>query len=100
MAASGHRRSPAVVVVIHEASSFELAAHRKSTSNSPARTERRLSRVHSFASGVSNVDASNSTAATPDLPFGGYKQSGNGSEFGIYGLEEFLEVKAVIGVTD
>ncbi|MFI6369067.1 aldehyde dehydrogenase family protein [Nocardia sp. NPDC050630] len=28
-------------------------------------------------------------------PFGGYKQSGNGREFGRYGLEEFLETKAV-----
>lgn len=30
-------------------------------------------------------------------PFGGYKQSGNGREWGKYGLEEYLEVKAVIG---
>lgn len=30
-------------------------------------------------------------------PFGGYKQSGNGREWGIYGLEDFLEVKAVMG---
>ena len=31
------------------------------------------------------------------LPFGGYKQSGNGREFGVFGFEEYLEVKAVIG---
>ena len=31
----------------------------------------------------------------PDAPFGGYKQSGNGREWGRFGLEEFLEMKAV-----
>jgi len=31
------------------------------------------------------------------LPFGGYKQSGNGREFGVFGFEEFLEVKALLG---
>ncbi len=30
-------------------------------------------------------------------PFGGYKQSGNGREWGKYGFEEFLEIKAVLG---
>ena len=37
--------------------------------------------------------------AGPDFcaPFGGYKQSGNGREWGLEGFEEFLEVKAMIG---
>jgi aldehyde dehydrogenase (NAD+)/betaine-aldehyde dehydrogenase len=30
-------------------------------------------------------------------PFGGYKQSGNGREWGVAGLEEFLETKSVMG---
>ena len=31
----------------------------------------------------------------PRAPFGGYKQSGNGRENGVYGLEEFLEYKSL-----
>lgn len=30
-------------------------------------------------------------------PFGGYKQSGNGREYGVFGLEECLETKAILG---
>ncbi len=30
-----------------------------------------------------------------NAPFGGYKQSGNGRENGVYGFEEFLEFKAM-----
>ena len=33
------------------------------------------------------------------LPFGGYKQSGNGREFGLAGFEEYLETKALVGFT-
>jgi acyl-CoA reductase-like NAD-dependent aldehyde dehydrogenase len=37
----------------------------------------------------------NGAAFNPLAPFGGFKQSGNGRELGRYGLEEFLEVKAL-----
>jgi aldehyde dehydrogenase (NAD+) len=31
------------------------------------------------------------------MPFGGYKQSGNGREWGVDGINEFLETKSVFG---
>ncbi|MBT6591336.1 MAG: aldehyde dehydrogenase family protein [Rhodospirillaceae bacterium] len=39
----------------------------------------------------------NNAAGDPNAPFGGYKQSGNGREWGEFGFEEFLEIKAVMG---
>jgi aldehyde dehydrogenase (NAD+) len=44
--------------------------------------------------GTVNVNGASLDMAAP---FGGYKQSGNGREWGRFGLEEFLEVKAVTG---
>ena len=35
-----------------------------------------------------------------NAPFGGYKQSGNGREFGKFGIAEFLEAKAIFGDND
>ena len=37
----------------------------------------------------------NGGAFNPTAPFGGYKQSGHGRELGRFGLEEFLQVKAL-----
>ena len=39
----------------------------------------------------------NGALPDPAAPFGGYKHSGNGREGGIFGLEEYLEVKALLG---
>ncbi|HUX72616.1 MAG TPA: aldehyde dehydrogenase family protein [Steroidobacteraceae bacterium] len=42
--------------------------------------------------------ALNGASGDMKTPFGGFKMSGNGREFGEHGLRDFLEVKAVIGV--
>ncbi len=39
----------------------------------------------------------NSPAWDPEAPFGGYKRSGNGREYGREGLEEYLETKSILG---
>ena len=44
--------------------------------------------------------AINNAAADVTAPFGGYKQSGNGREWGPFGFDEFLEIKAVVGYTN
>ncbi|MGY8812938.1 MAG: aldehyde dehydrogenase family protein [Pseudomonadales bacterium] len=39
----------------------------------------------------------NGAALDNKAPFGGYKESGNGREWGHYGFEDFLEVKSIFG---
>jgi aldehyde dehydrogenase (NAD+) len=39
----------------------------------------------------------NGAPSNSHVPFGGYKHSGNGREHGVFGFEEYLEVKAVLG---
>ncbi len=41
--------------------------------------------------------AINNWGPAPGQPFGGYKQSGNGREGGLFGLKDFMEIKAVSG---
>jgi aldehyde dehydrogenase (NAD+) len=71
-------------------------------------TTRRLALPASCSPPIPREPARSPTASAPgvylngapfdrSLPFGGYKQSGNGREFGVFGFEEYLEVKAIIG---
>ncbi|WP_427969333.1 aldehyde dehydrogenase family protein [Altererythrobacter sp.] len=39
----------------------------------------------------------NYPAWDPQAPFGGYKRSGTGREYGVEGMEEYLETKAIVG---
>jgi len=42
--------------------------------------------------------AINTWGPAPGAPFGGYKQSGNGREGGVYGLRDFMEMKSISGL--
>ena len=60
----------------------------------PAKAKRM---ARSLRSGMVEV---NGTFLGSQTPFGGYKQSGNGREGSTWGLEEYLEVKAVAGISE
>jgi len=57
-----------------------------------AEKARRVARQ--LRSGMVEINGKSRSAGSP---FGGYKQSGNGREGGVWGLEDFLEVKAIGG---
>ncbi|MEM9330456.1 MAG: aldehyde dehydrogenase family protein [Pseudomonadota bacterium] len=66
---------------------YGLAAYIQSTD------KERINRVsRKLRAGVVNV---NGNAGDYDVPFGGYKQSGNGREAGPLGLHDYLETKAI-----
>lgn len=57
-----------------------------------------LKRANRVAAGLrTGMVHINGIAGDMHAPFGGYKKSGNGREWGEFGFEEFLETKAVIG---
>lgn len=56
-------------------------------------TERALAVTKRIRAGALSVNGG--VSITGDLPFGGYKQSGMGREWGVEGIEEFLEIKAI-----
>lgn len=70
-------------------SEFGLAAYVQSADLEKARNAARRLRA-----GCVHI---NYPAWDDGIPFGGYKQSGNGREYAEYGLEEFLETKGIAG---
>ncbi|MEM8699654.1 MAG: aldehyde dehydrogenase family protein [Pseudomonadota bacterium] len=74
-------------IAIANDTDYGLAAYIQSGDNERVR---RVSRK--LRAGVVNV---NGNAGDYDVPFGGYKQSGNGREAGPMGFHEYLETKAV-----
>ena len=85
-------RSVEEAIEIANDTPYGLAAYIQTGSQSEARAIARRLRA-----GVVRI---NDSAYDPAAPFGGYKQSGNGREYGAYGLAEFLEVKAIVGFGD
>lgn len=57
-------------------------------------TERAASVARRLRTGMVHLNGAN---LDPAAPFGGYKQSGVGREWGSAGIDEFVEIKAVMG---
>ncbi|MCG8358957.1 MAG: aldehyde dehydrogenase family protein [Kiloniellales bacterium] len=77
------------VIEIANDTPYGLSAYVQSGSHDRARKIGRFLRAGNVHLNYPPVDRG--------APFGGYKQSGNGREWGAFGLEEYLETKAIIG---
>jgi aldehyde dehydrogenase (NAD+) len=75
-------------VAIANDTPYGLAAYVQGTPDRARRVAARLRAGQVFLNGA-GLDFS--------APFGGYKQSGNGREWGAHAFAEFLETKAVLG---
>jgi aldehyde dehydrogenase (NAD+) len=81
--------SEAEAIQIANGTNYGLAAYVQS---SDVQRARKVGRALQAGSVHLNYPAADFAA-----PFGGYKQSGNGREWGEYGLREYLEVKSMVG---
>ncbi|MBS0377496.1 MAG: aldehyde dehydrogenase family protein [Proteobacteria bacterium] len=81
--------SPEQAVAIANDTEYGLAAYIWGTD--PAKLRKVIPRLRAGRVGV------NGAGGDLFAPFGGYKRSGNGREWGEYGFHEFVELKAVLG---
>ena len=92
---------PVLVVMAHDGEDDAIALANDSEyglsaevwSGDPGRAAHLARRIKAGQVRVNGVR----TPALPVSPFGGYKRSGNGRELGEFGLDEFVEIKAVLG---
>lgn len=82
-------KDEADAIAIANDSPYGLYAYVQTSDMERARRVARLMRV----GGVSI----NGTSQDYMAPFGGYKQSGNGREYGEFGVRDFLEIKSISG---
>ena len=82
-------RDEAEAIAIANDTVYGLGAHLQS--GNPVRARRVAGQIRAGQVHI-NYPAWNGHA-----PFGGYKQSGNGREYGVHGFEEYLETKAIVG---
>lgn len=76
-------------VAIANNTEFGLAAYVQSGNLAHAQRIAKLMRAGRVEVNYPGIDM--------NAPFGGYKQSGNGREWGEWGLAEFLEIKGIVG---
>jgi len=89
---------PVLVVLAHDGDDHAVALANDSPyglsgavfGTDPARARAMASRIRAGTIGING-----GVWYSPDVPFGGYKQSGTGREMGVAGFEEYLEIKSI-----
>ena len=89
---------PVLVVLAHDGDDHAVAIANDSPyglsgavfGTDPARVRGVASRIRAGTIGING-----GVWYSPDVPFGGYKQSGTGREMGVAGFEEYLEIKSI-----
>jgi aldehyde dehydrogenase (NAD+) len=82
-------RDEAEAIAIANGTDYGLSSHLQSADRE---------RAHRFAARIRAGQVHiNYPAWDGCAPFGGYKRSGNGREYGVFGFEEYLETKAIVG---
>jgi aldehyde dehydrogenase (NAD+) len=89
---------PVLVVLAHDGDADAIAIANDSPyglSGAVFGTDIRRARAAASRIRTGTVSVNGGVWFSPDVPFGGYKQSGIGREMGVAGFEEYLQIKSV-----